>query len=426
MGDFNINVAAEQPSSSLVALNRIHTAFNLFILPTAPTRITEHSSTTIDLLVTDTPQSIKKAKTSSANTLSDHEIVFLIADLRIPEPPPQLITVRNLRSIDQARLHVDFQNRDFSQFYNTPNVDTKTQLLTAELKSLLDTHAPERTTIVRDRKTPWITFEIKRAIAVRDLAYSLYVRNPNRFKGDAQWVEYIRERSRANSLISNAKKRYAERCFSNDISPKQLWSNLRREGVHNNSKRSSPDEGFDIDLLNAFFSDGHQTNRPGPTPAPDVITEPTRTTRRFSFHQITTNEVSNKLFEIQSNAIGCDNIPVSFLKLLCPFILPVMKHLFNTIISSNHFPSCWKKAIVTPIPKVTSPTSAKDFRPISVLPAISKVLEKILLSQITLHLNESDPPLLAMNQSGYRKGYSTTTALTKVVHDMTTVVDQLR
>lgn len=63
------------------------------------------------------------------------------------------------------------------------------------------------------------------------------------------------------------------------------------------------------------------------------------------------------------------------------------------------------------------------FRPISVLPAISKVLEKIPLAQITEHLNVSDPPLLACNQSGYRKGFSTTTALAKVVHDIYTNFD---
>ncbi|XP_065089086.1 uncharacterized protein LOC135710442 [Ochlerotatus camptorhynchus] len=66
-------------------------------------------------------------------------------------------------------------------------------------------------------------------------------------------------------------------------------------------------------------------------------------------------------------------------------------------------------AIVTPIPKSSKPTSPKDFRPISVLPAVSKVLEKILLSQITDHLDVSTPALLAKHQSGYRKNHSTTT-----------------
>lgn len=113
-----------------------------------------------------------------------------------------------------------------------------------------------------------------------------------------------------------------------------------------------------------------------------------------------------------------DDIPITFIKLLCPFILPVLIHLFNAIIDTKSFPASWKKAIITPIPKVSNPIHPKDFRPISVLPAISKVLEKILLMQITDHIDNPDAPLLVKYQSGYRKRYSTTTAMTKVVHDI--------
>lgn len=84
VGDFNINVAANIPSTNLVALRRIHTTFNLTVLPTGPTRITDTSSSTIDLLITDSPQHIKKAKASSASTISDHEVVFLLHEKKSP------------------------------------------------------------------------------------------------------------------------------------------------------------------------------------------------------------------------------------------------------------------------------------------------------------------------------------------------------
>lgn len=69
-------------------------------------------------------------------------------------------------------------------------------------------------------------------------------------------------------------------------------------------------------------------------------------------------------------------------------------------------------------PKVTNPAEPKDLRPINVLPAIFKVLEKILLEQIIGYVEDIDHQLLASNQSGYRKGFSTTTALAKVTHDI--------
>lgn len=131
-----------------------------------------------------------------------------------------------------------------------------------------------------------------------------------------------------------------------------------------------------------------------------------------------------KMSEIHSNATGSDNVPICFIKMLSPHILPILVHLFNSIIDSRIYPSIWKKAIVTPIPKFSDPSLPKDFRPISVLPAVSKILEKILLHQISIHLDNPEMPLLAKHQSGYRRGYSTTTALVKVTHDIYTKFDR--
>lgn len=102
-----------------------------------------------------------------------------------------------------------------------------------------------------------------------------------------------------------------------------------------------------------------------------------------------------KMSEIHSNATGSDNVPICFIKMLSPHILPILVHLFNSIIDSRIYPSIWKKAIVTPIPKSSDPSLPKDFRPISVLPAVSKILEKVLLHQISIHLDNPEMPLLA-------------------------------
>ncbi|KAL9705207.1 hypothetical protein quinque_008725 [Culex quinquefasciatus] len=81
VGDFNINVASVLPSLNLTSLRRIHSTFNLTVLPTGPTRITDTTSTTIDLLITDCPQFIRKAKAVSASAISDHEVIYQLADV---------------------------------------------------------------------------------------------------------------------------------------------------------------------------------------------------------------------------------------------------------------------------------------------------------------------------------------------------------
>ncbi|XP_058817873.1 uncharacterized protein LOC131681179 [Topomyia yanbarensis] len=374
VGDYNINVAANQPTANLLALQRIHTSFNLTVLPTSATRITEHSSTTIDLLVTDHPQFIKKSKTLSANSISDHEAVYLIADSRIPEAPPRRIQVRNLRGIDPLRLQADYQAKDLQDIYLEENIDIKTQLLHNELRSLLDQHAPERTVYVRDKRTPWITNEIQNAIAIRDLAYSLYARNPNRARGDAQWQNYISKKSRTNNLINTAKKRYADSQFSSDLPAKQLWSNLKRAGIHN-TKTNHVTEELDAEQLNQFFAEGHLSLQHQSSMSletlPNVSTM-NETEGGFRFRNTNVEEICKKIYQIDTNAIGTDEIPISFIKMLCPFVLPLLTHLFNAIIEAQSFPSLWKEALITPIPKTSNPATSTDFRPISVLPAVSK------------------------------------------------------
>ncbi|XP_053698994.1 uncharacterized protein LOC128745964 [Sabethes cyaneus] len=427
VGDYNINVAASRPCGNMMALNRIHSFFNLSLLPTTATRITEQSATTIDLLVTDSPSSICKSNTHYGSAVSDHEVVYLIADVRVPRTALQAIRIRNMRSINTVRLQADFQATDLREIYDTADVNRKVELATAKLQSLLEAHAPSRIIQVRDKRTPWITRDIEEAITVRDLAYTLYVRNPNRSRNSPQWQEYVQNRDRVKSLIFNAKKQYADRNFAHDLPAKQLWNNLKREGIHTNSKNKSPND-FDGDQLNQFFTEGHLLlqNRRNIPPSTHIETQRIVIQQELLFRPTSVIEVAKKMSEISSNAIGSDDLPISFVKMLSPFILPLLKHIFNAIIACKVFPSSWKKAVVTPIPKSNNITTLKDFRPISVLPAISKILEKILLTQIADHLDIYNPHLIAEHQSGFRRGYSTTTALAEITHNIYSNLDKHR
>ncbi|KAL9694085.1 hypothetical protein quinque_013370 [Culex quinquefasciatus] len=163
VGDFNINVAAGSPSANLTALHRIHAAFNLTILHTGPTRITDTSSTTIDLLITDGPQHIKKAKAASVSSVSDHEVVYLVADIRVPRTCQRTIRARNFRNVDQLQLQADFQAKDLRRLFESVDINEKATVLNLELNTLLEVHAPERTITIRDERTPWITQQIKAA-----------------------------------------------------------------------------------------------------------------------------------------------------------------------------------------------------------------------------------------------------------------------
>ena len=85
-------------------------------------------------------------------------------------------------------------------------------------------------------------------------------------------------------------------------------------------------------------------------------------------------------------------------------------------IDQNVFPSLWKVARISPIPKNSIATNPDEFRPISVLPILSKVYEKVILRQLC-HYIESDR-IYSPTQSGFRKGHSCSTILLKLRDDI--------
>ena len=86
--------------------------------------------------------------------------------------------------------------------------------------------------------------------------------------------------------------------------------------------------------------------------------------------------------------------------------------MINTSIVTGVFPSTWKHAWITPILKSGKPEDPSNYRPIALLPILSKILEKIVATQLMSYLESNN--LLSSTQHGFRAGLSTTTALTKI------------
>ena len=97
-------------------------------------------------------------------------------------------------------------------------------------------------------------------------------------------------------------------------------------------------------------------------------------------------------------------------------IAPNIAKLFNQTISSGTFPYAWKTARIVPIPKGGDRKKPANYRPISILPIISKLLEKHMSSLLLQHLKSSAP--LSTQQWGFSSGKSTTTALVSFTHEI--------
>jgi hypothetical protein len=114
---------------------------------------------------------------------------------------------------------------------------------------------------------------------------------------------------------------------------------------------------------------------------------------------------------IMSNAIGSDGISLKFFKLILPFIIDHVLHVFNHV-----FPTMWKSVIVQPVAKDASPSCPSDFRPITIVSVLSKGFERLINVQVLAHVDRSG--LLSEFQSGFRCGHSNTPALVRIIEDL--------
>ena len=122
---------------------------------------------------------------------------------------------------------------------------------------------------------------------------------------------------------------------------------------------------------------------------------------------------------IAGKSAGHDGISVTILKWCLPYIASLLKHIFNTYLKAGSYPSIFKLAKVTALYKGVENVDADNHRPISVLPALNKVFEKLLHSQLTTFLDENN--ILSKQQFGFKKKHSTSHAVSclyeKLIHN---------
>ncbi|XP_017467485.1 PREDICTED: probable cytochrome P450 313a4 [Rhagoletis zephyria] len=97
---------------------------------------------------------------------------------------------------------------------------------------------------------------------------------------------------------------------------------------------------------------------------------------KFQFVGVSRGDVVRAIWGIKSEAIGDDGISLKFVKLVLPFILGVVTHIINHCFTTSCFPAHWKKAIILPVAKKTTPINPSDYRPISILPALAKLITR--------------------------------------------------
>ena len=142
--------------------------------------------------------------------------------------------------------------------------------------------------------------------------------------------------------------------------------------------------------------------------------------RIFDFREINEGDIHGAMFRMKvKKSFGNDNIPGYFLKIALPYVSRILMLIFNTSIETSTFPVSWKIARVTPI---YTEGEKSNYRPISVLPVLSRLFEELIYDQLYQYLERGG--FLTSEQSGFRPLHSSTTCLLKCTDDWYSGIDK--
>lgn len=132
-------------------------------------------------------------------------------------------------------------------------------------------------------------------------------------------------------------------------------------------------------------------------------------------------QIRKFLARITSGATGIDSVSSKLINIVLPNLMPIIEHMFNYSLMYGAVPTTWKSAIIMPIPKIKHPISINHYRPISILPFLSKVLERIVSDQLIEYLTNNN--LMDPCQFAYRQHSSTQTCIIRMLDDVRQAAD---
>ncbi|CAB4027123.1 Hypothetical predicted protein [Paramuricea clavata] len=239
------------------------------------------------------------------------------------------------------------------------------------------------------------------------------------------WCNYRKARNSVTKCIRQHKANYNRSVFRENVNrPKQFWDQIKKCYPTRN-KGETPNKLFDVE--GKLISDSYLIASAFCNFLIGIGTSiqqcyVTLTEKHWQFHsyqrlqylinphhcvfkfkEVTERDILSIIKTLRSStAPGYDNIPISFIKdgaqeLSTPLVL-----LINLCLRQSIFPDVEKLANVTPIFKSGDRSSMDNYRPISVLPVLAKIIERVVHKQLSIYLEENC--LLSPNQFGFRKG----------------------
>ena len=414
LGDINVDYlkTTHQSIKDAFILNGFSQLIN------APTRVTETTATLIDVIQTNCKNNISYSTVIPAG-LSDHDLIGCVRKMNNVKYQPITIHCRDYKNYNVDAVNNELLNKDWNLLYQMTSPVGALSYFTSILKETLDKHATFITKQIKGKPSPWMTKELTREMNIRDQL----LRKARKTNKTYDWDVYKRKRNFVKNQVQRLKRNHFKtQLEENATKPDRFWK-IVNDIYSTKSKSETTSNRFTFEnetvtskqeIANGFckfFSTIANKLKSKAFPFKNLVwgnkkAEVYFEKHQFQFKEVTGCDILKRLKGLKRKcAVGLDEISASFLKDTAFVIAKPLAHVINLSLKHGIFPAHLSKAKVTPIFKSGNKESFDNYRPISVLSAISKIFEKCVHSQIMDHLENNK--LLSTQQFGYRRRRST-------------------
>jgi len=433
IGDLNINFLDD--NSILNTMCSVYGYCNLIKDFTCFKSLISPSS--IDVILVNEPDASRFLKSFSLDTgISDFHNMIGVAMKKYIEPRiSTYIEYRDVKSVDYNCVRYDILNANIDTMISDLDANDAFSEFHKVICSIFDKHAPLKRVKVTRNGFPIMNAKLKKAILYRNRRRNIYyrTRNPSHYvlykcaRNDvtktkrAMVADYFEERCNGGATNSS---------FWATIKPfcsKKLKSRAEINLIHEDKLVTDKQDLCDI-FCNFFTSVGSDIssedlsvnsavdiiNKYSCHPSLKRICENFTPGLTFNLHEVNILDIKRAIRELKTHkSAGYDGIPPLFFKTLINDIAGTLLYMVNLCIRQNVFPQCLKKSNITPVFKKKDRLCVDNYRPINLLPILSKIFENIILQQITEHANT----FFHESLSGFRKNHGCHDVLTHYVEE---------
>ena len=445
-GDFNIDLLKLNDKSIVNEYFETFVSNGFIPKISLPTRLTENSATLIDNVYVKLSENFSECMAGILyQHISDHQPCFVTLDyLNLPTIPPKFIKQKTNSPSALNRFKEDLSlNCTLDKF--EPSLDTDPNdtynILEKLISKSMDHNLPTKVVKFnkyKHGKNKWITRGLLNSMKFRDKLYKKYITSaPNTQIHTTLKINLKTYNKILKKIIREAKKMYYVSCFAkfkNDI--KQTWLTIK--GILNKSRNNkSFPEYFLIDnrkitdnckIANEF---NKHYNEIGPQLASSIIPPinksftnylPSFNPNQFKFECVNRDDISKIIDSLKpKTSCGIDNISCKILKFIKNEIIQPVTLIINQMINTGIFPDKLKLAKIIPLYKKGEKSLVNNYRPVSLLPVLSKVAERVMHNQLISHFNNNN--YFYNCQYGFRKYHSTELATLELIDRITTKLD---